>query len=148
MEDHSQHILAASLGTKFLARRVQERSFTATSFREQISSADVRHVPRELEVIAREWESFNAEDAHDLELACMHRDGHCRKAVMRYVHHLQQLTKEVIRDKASLHPRRFATISRWRNNMPYAQRAFEEKVTCASTHFVVYPTTRSDLATV
>ena len=37
MEDHSQCILPASLGTKFLARRVQERSFTATSFREPIS---------------------------------------------------------------------------------------------------------------
>ena len=37
MEDHSQRILPASLGTKFLARRVQERSFTATSFREPIS---------------------------------------------------------------------------------------------------------------
>ena len=61
---------------------LQERSSTATSFREQISSTDVRHVPRELEVIAREWESFNAEAAHDRELACMHRDGQCRKAVM------------------------------------------------------------------
>ena len=96
MEDHSQHILAASLGTKFLARRVQERCSTATSFREQISSADVRHVPRELEVIAREWESFNAEAAHDPELACTHRDGQCHKAMMWYVHHLPELTKEVI----------------------------------------------------
>ena len=40
-------------------------------------TADVRHVPRELEVTVREWESFNAEAAHDPELACMHRDGHC-----------------------------------------------------------------------
>ena len=89
-------------------------------------------MPRELEVISREWESFKAEAANDPELACMHRDGQCRKAVMWYVHHLPELTKEVIGDRASLLPRRFATISRWRNNMPYAQRAFEEKVTCAS----------------
>ena len=109
MEDHSQRILAASLGTKFLARRVQERSSTATSFLEQISSAGVRHVPREPEVTAREWESFKAEAAHDPELACMHRDGQCRKAVMWYVHHLPELTKEVIRDRASLPPRSFAT---------------------------------------
>ena len=77
MEDHSQRILAASLGTKFLARRVQERSSTATSFREQLSSADVRHVPRELEVIAREWES-----------------GCSRSGVGLYV--LRRTTKEVI----------------------------------------------------
>ena len=112
MENHSQHILAASLGTKFPARRVQERCSTATSFREQISSAEVKHVPRELEVIAREWESLNAEDAHDPELACTHRDGQCRKAVMWYVHHLPESTKEVIRDRASLPPRSFATMAK------------------------------------
>ena len=37
MEDRSQRIQAASLGTKLLARWVQERSFTTTSFREPIS---------------------------------------------------------------------------------------------------------------
>ena len=36
-------------------------------------TADVRHVPRELEVLPREWESLNAK----AELARMHRDGHC-----------------------------------------------------------------------
>ena len=106
-------------GKKFYRNVISGADFTA----------DVRLVPGELEVIAREWESFNAEAAHDPELACMHRYGHCRKAVMWYVHHLPEWTKEVIRDRASLPPRRFATISRWRNNMPCAQRAFEEKVT-------------------
>jgi len=71
----SQRILAATLGTKLLARRVQERSSSATSFREPIhSTADVRHVPRELEVVAREWESMNVEIVRDSELARMHRD--------------------------------------------------------------------------
>ena len=74
-------------------------------------TADVRYVPRELEVIAREWESLNAEAAHDPELACMHRDGHSRKAMIWYVHHLPESMKEVIRDKASLSSRRFATIT-------------------------------------
>ena len=37
MEDCSQRILAVSLGAKLPARRVQERSFTTTSFREPIS---------------------------------------------------------------------------------------------------------------
>ena len=32
----------------------------------------------------------------------MHRDGHCREAVMWYVHHLPESLKEVITDKASL----------------------------------------------
>ena len=71
----------------------------------------MRHVPRELEVIARERESLKAKVAHDPELACMHRDGHCRKAMMWYVHHLPESMKEVIRDTASLSSRRLATIS-------------------------------------
>ena len=62
-------------------------------------------------MIAREWESLNTEAACDPELACMHRDGHCRKAMMWYVHHLPESMKEVIKDRASLSSRRFATIS-------------------------------------
>ena len=42
---------------------------------------------------------------------------HCCKAVMWYVHHLPESTKEVIRDRASLPSRRFATISHWRSPM-------------------------------
>ena len=78
---------------------------------EPISQHRRREAPRELEVIAREWESLNAEAARDPELACMHRDGHCRKEMMWYVHHLPESMKEVIRDRASLSSRRFATIS-------------------------------------
>ena len=78
-QDHSQRILAASLGTKFLARRVQERDFHRNVISGADFTADVRYVPRELEVIAREWESLNAEAAHDPELACMHRDRHCAR---------------------------------------------------------------------
>ena len=83
-QDHSQRILAASLGTKFLARRVQERDFHRN-------------------VISGAYFTADVEAAHDPELACMHRDGHCRKAVMWYVHHLPESMKEVIRDRASLH---------------------------------------------
>ena len=46
-------------------------------------TADVRHIPRVLEVMPREWESLNAK----AELARMHRDGHCLEAVMLYVHY-------------------------------------------------------------
>ena len=40
--------------------------------------ADVLHVPRELEVMARGWESLNAK----AEVARVHRDGHCLEAMM------------------------------------------------------------------
>ena len=49
--------------------------FLRNAFREPIhSTADARHVPRELEVVAREWESLNVEIVRDSELARMHRD--------------------------------------------------------------------------
>ena len=54
-----------------------------------VFTADARHVPRELEVMPREWESLNAK----AELARMHRDGHCLEAVMWYVHHLLEWVK-------------------------------------------------------
>ena len=41
-------------------------------------NADVRHVPRELEVMPRVWESLNAK----AELARMHRDGHCHETMV------------------------------------------------------------------
>ena len=74
----------------------------------------------------------------------MHRDGHCRKCGT--VRHLPESMKEVIRDRSSLPSRRFATISRsWRNHMPLrVQRAYDEKITCASCRSVVYATTRSE----
>ena len=48
-------------------------------------TADVRHVPRELDVMVREWESLNAK----AELARMHREGHCHEAMVWYVHHTE-----------------------------------------------------------
>ena len=113
-------------------------------------TADVRYVPRELEVMAKQWESLNAKAVRDFELARMHRDGHCHEAVMWYVHHLPESMKEVIKDKASL-----PLLSQIRYVLslakPHAvrvQRAYEEKVTCASCRFAVHPTTRFDLVTV
>ena len=53
-------------------------SSSATLFRELIhSTTNVRHVPRELEVMTKEWESLNEEIVRDSELARMHRDD-CR----------------------------------------------------------------------
>ena len=106
-------------------------------------TADVRHVPRELEVTVREWESLNAEVARDPEPARLHRDGHCREGVMWYVHHLLESMKEVLKDKASLPPalRRFAAIFLWRGPMPRTCRVItRRRVTCASCHSAVRST--------
>ena len=66
------------------------------------------------------------------------------------VHHLPESMKGGIRDKASL-----PLLSQIRHDLslakPHAmrvQRAYEEKVTCASCHSAVYPTTGSDLVPV
>ena len=47
-------------------------------------TADALHAPRELEVMATQWESLNAK----AELARMHQDGHCHVAMKWHVHHL------------------------------------------------------------
>ena len=44
------------------------------------TTADVLHVPRVLEVMARGWESLNAK----AEVDRVHRDGHCLEAMMWY----------------------------------------------------------------
>ena len=94
-------------------------------------AADVRHVPRELEVMPREWESLNAK----AEPVCKHLDGHCHEGVMWYVHHLPESLKEVITDKASL-----PVLSQIRHDLSLVklhtvrvQRAYEEKITCTSS---------------
>ena len=113
-------------------------------------TADVRHVRRELEVTAREWESLNAEAARDPELGRMHRDGHCHEAATWYVHHLLESMKEVIQDTAAL-----PLLSQIRHDLSLAKPhaviihgASDEKFTCASCHPAVYPTTGSDLVPV
>ena len=42
------------------------------------TTADVLHVPRVLEVMAKGWESLNAK----AEVARVHRDGHCLEAMI------------------------------------------------------------------
>ena len=86
-----------NVGERTLMSAVTRQPVSTTIEKDQSFTSNV---PRELEVISREWESFNAEAANDPELACMHRDGQCRKAVMWYVHHLPELTKEVIRGQS------------------------------------------------
>ena len=66
----------SSVLDKWLSERIQIVLFTL-------------RVPRELEVITREWESLNPK----AELACTHHDGHSHEAVMWYVHHLPESMK-------------------------------------------------------
>ena len=61
--------------------------------RNVISGADfrayVRHVPIELEVMARGWESLNAK----ADVARVHRDGHCLEEMMWQIHAGRELPK-------------------------------------------------------
>merc|ERR1711966_586811 len=94
-----------------------------------------------VQTMAAEWEALNAEAAKDPTLARMHRDGHCHEAVMWYVHHLPETVKAAIKDKAAL-----PLLSAMRHEVTTAsphteklQKAYEEKVSCASCHSAVYP---------
>jgi len=113
-------------------------------------SADRRQMQHDIEIMSKEWESLNAEAAHDPELARMHRDGHCHETVMWYVHHLPESVKAVIKDKASL-----PLLSKMRHDVlatkPHAvrlQRVYEDKVSCAACHSAVYPSERTAPITV
>ena len=65
------------------------------------TTADVLHVPRELEVMTREWESLNPK----AELARMHRDGDCHEAMKWYVHHLLKPMKTLTLCESKADPR-------------------------------------------
>ena len=91
--------------------------------------------------MSKQWDELNTEAAHDPELARMHRDGHCHEAVMWYVHHLPESVRSKLKDNLEL-----PLLSNFRHNVldskPHAvrlQRAYEEKVSCASCHSFTYP---------
>ena len=65
------------------------------------ATADVLLVPRELEVMAMEWESLNAK----AELARMHPDGHRHEAMKWHVHHLPKPMKTLTLCESSADPR-------------------------------------------
>lgn len=104
-------------------------------------SRDKRRIQKDIAGLSKEWKELNAEAAADPELARMHRDGHCHEAVMWYVHHLPNAAKEALKNKADL-----PLLSNFRHSVlhkkPHAtrlQRAYEEKVSCASCHSFTYP---------
>jgi len=104
-------------------------------------SQDNRRIQRDIANMSKQWEELNTEAAHDPELARMHRDGHCHEAVMWYVHHLPESVRAKLKDDLEL-----PLLSNFRHNVleskPHAarlQRAYEEKVSCASCHSFTYP---------
>jgi hypothetical protein len=113
-------------------------------------TADKRRMQHDIEVMSKEWKALNDEAAKDPELARMHRDGHCHETVMWYTHHLPESMKALIRGKAAL-----PLLSKMRHDLsaskPHAarvQRAYEEKVSCASCHAAVYPSGKASIVTV
>lgn len=104
---------------------------------------DNRKLSKDIHGLVKEWDELNELARTDPDLARAHRDGHCHEAVMWYVHHLPEAMKDTIKDKISL-----PLLSAMRHNLkeeaqhgPRVHRAYEEKVTCASCHSAVYPST-------
>jgi len=108
----------------------------------------MRHA--DVKAMSAEWEDLNKAASTDPDLARMHRDGHCHEAVMWYVHHLPEKMKAAIKDKAAL-PLLSAMRHEIKTAEPHAEKlhkAYEEKVSCASCHSAVYPSTMRSFITV
>jgi len=102
---------------------------------------DNRKIQKDIQQLAQEWEELNQLAKTDPDLARAHRDGHCHEAVMWYVHHLPEDMKELLKDKVSL-----PLLTSMRHDLKETavhgervHRAYEEKVSCASCHSLVYP---------
>merc|ERR1712232_553511 len=109
------------------------------------NSTDNRRIRRAVHELKSEWETINALAKTDRELARVHRDGHCHEAVMWYVHHLSQETRDVLKDKITL-----PLLSYKRHQSPTfpgkmhaeVHRSYEEKVTCFSCHSNALPSSK------
>jgi len=102
---------------------------------------DARRIRKDVMNMSKEWDQLNNLASHDPELARMHRDGHCHEAVMWYVHHLPADVRASLKDTAILP---LLPHVRHNSSKPHAEtlrRAYEEKVSCASCHSFVYPST-------
>jgi len=100
------------------------------------NTTDNRRIRRSTKEIKAEWKELNDLAKTDPELARMHRDGHCHEAVMWYVHHLPQETRDALKDKVTL------PLLSYHRHLPRdsrLHRAYEEKVTCFSCHSNVLP---------
>jgi len=97
--------------------------------------SDNRRLRGDVEAMAASWERLNAVARGDPQLASVHRDGHCHEAVMWYVHHLSQETREALRGKLTLPLLSY----RRHEGSSEVHRAYEEKVTCFSCHSNALP---------
>jgi hypothetical protein len=102
---------------------------------------DARRIRKDVMNMSKEWDQLNTIASHDPELARMHRDGHCHEAVMWYVHHLPADARASLKDKAILPLLPHARHSTSKPHAATLRRAYEEKVSCASCHSFVYPST-------
>jgi len=103
------------------------------------NTTDNRRIRREVSELQSDWKKLNGIASKDPELARIHRDGHCHEAVMWYVHHLSQETRDALKDKVTLpllSYRRHASAQH-----AEVHKSYEEKVTCFSCHSNVLPQT-------
>lgn len=105
-------------------------------------TGDRRKLSTDIQALTKEWDELNKLARTDPDLARAHRDGHCHETVMWYVHHLPEGMKAALKDKVSL-----PLLSSMKHSLtesehaPRVHRAYEEKVSCASCHSAVYPST-------
>jgi len=105
------------------------------------NTTDNRRIRRQVSVLQKEWKAINELSSKDPALARIHRDGHCHEAVMWYVHHLSQETRDVLKDRVTI-----PLLSYRRHAAPASEgshadvhRLYEEKVTCFSCHSNTLP---------
>jgi len=109
------------------------------------NKTDNRRIRRAVDDLKDEWNQINSLASKDQELARMHRDGHCHEAVMWYVHHLSQETRDTLKGKVTL------PLLSYRRHTPAVSDGFhaevhqmyEEKVTCFSCHSNALPASAS-----
>jgi len=104
---------------------------------------DNRKIKKDIEQMIQEWEELNKLASTDVDLAKAHRDGHCHEAVMWYTHHVPEEMKNLLKDKISL-----PLMTSMRHDLKQSavhgervHRAYQEKVSCASCHSAVFPST-------
>jgi len=106
------------------------------------NATDNRRIRSKVSELTAEWKTVNELAAKDPELMRIHRDGHCHEAVMWYVHHLSQETRDALKDKVTLpllSYRRHAAPTVSEGPHGDIHRLYEEKVTCFSCHSNAMP---------
>jgi len=100
------------------------------------NTTDNRRIRRDVVDLKESWAKLNELARADPALARIHRDGHCHEAVMWYVHHLPQDTREALKHKITLpllSYHRHTPRNKDENTLAI-HKAYEEKVTCFSCH--------------